>query len=63
MLLLLDESPCNLGNLPAEESGIKAFKRIGNETSESSDEAFTVDVMTEAGGKGGVTRRTQAVPA
>ena len=35
-------------NLPAEEGGIKASKRIGNETHEASEEAFTADVMTEA---------------
>ena len=35
-------------NLPAEESRIKAFKRIGNETHGGGhDEAFTAGVMTE----------------
>jgi hypothetical protein len=35
-------------NLPAEESRIEALKRIGNETHERGEEAFTADVMTEA---------------
>jgi hypothetical protein len=48
-------------NLPAEESGTKAFKRIGNETHEGSEEALAADVMTEAGGEGEATRRTQAI--
>ena len=41
---------------------IKAFKRIGNETHEGHEETFAADVMTEAGGKGEATRRTQANP-
>ena len=45
-------------NLPAEESGIKVVEGIGNETREGGEEAFTADVMTEANGKGGATRRT-----
>jgi len=35
-------------NLPAEERRIKVFGRIGNETHEGGEEAFTADVMTEA---------------
>ena len=49
-------------NLPAEESGIKTVERIGNETHDGGAEAFAADVMTEAKGKGGATRRTQAIP-
>jgi hypothetical protein len=47
-------------NLPAEESGIEAVRRIGNETQGGTEDAFAAGVITEMRRTCGATRDYQA---